>query len=195
MPAERGARYHCHSHMNRRDLLKLGASVAAAPAAGIAQDHEHHNTGAAAKPTDAWKPELFDEHEAKTVLALVDLIIPATDTPGAKAALVDRHLDHILAASEEEEKTRLREGLWWVDGYSIRKKGKPFAECAASDQTAILESLDAGTEPDIAPGHHFFGMLKSMTARIYYSTDAGFQELNKGGRVPPTFGCRHAEHS
>ena len=96
--------------MNRRDLLKIGASVAAAPAAGIAQNHEHPVAGTAARPADSWKPELFDEHEAKTVLALVDLIIPATDTPGAKAALVDRHLDHILAAGDSWKYTAKERG-------------------------------------------------------------------------------------
>jgi len=89
--------------MNRRDLLKLGATAAAVPAAGLAQS---------AKPVDNWKPELFDDHQNQTVIALIELIIPATDTPGAKAALVNRHIDHILAAAPEDEKTQFREGLW-----------------------------------------------------------------------------------
>ena len=60
---------------------------------------------------------------------------------------------------------------------------------------AILETLDAGTDPDTGPGHKFFQMLKGMTAQVYYSTEIGFNELNKGGRVPPTFGCQHPEHA
>src|SRR5438445_11766535 len=84
--------------MKRRDLLKLGASVATTPALGIAQEHGHAATGTA-KPAAEWIPELFDDHQNQTVIALVDLIIPATDTPGATAALVNRHMDHILAAA------------------------------------------------------------------------------------------------
>src|SRR5690349_14605878 len=144
----RGLRYHVHSVMNRRELLKLGASVAAAPAAGIAQQHEHPASGAAPKPTAEWKAELFDEHENQTVIALVDLIIPATDTPGAKAAVVNRHMDHILAAAPEDEKTRFREGLWWIDGYAMRKYSKPFTGCNTPEQTAILQTLDQGKDPD-----------------------------------------------
>jgi len=180
--------------MNRRDVLKLGASVAAVPAAGVAQQHDHA-AGPATKPGADWKPELFDDHANETVIALIDLIIPATDTPGAKAALVNRHMDHILAASPEEEKTQFREGLWWVDGHALRTHGKPFAACSAEQQTSTLEALDSGTDSDLAPGHRFFQMLKGMTTQIYYATEAGFRELNKGGRVPATFGCRHPEHA
>ena len=179
--------------MRRRDLLKLGASVAAAPGASLAQQHGHSD--ATAKPAPAWKPELFDDHENETVIVLTDLIIPATDTPGAKAALVNQHLDHILAASLEEEKTRFREGLWWVDGYALRKHGKPFTGCTPEGQIAILEALDAGLDPEGTPGHHFFQMLKGMTTEIYYATEIGRNELNKGGRVPATFACRHPEHA
>src|SRR2546426_3964446 len=93
-------RYHVPS-MNRRDLLKLGASAAAVPAAGLAQQHDEHATPAqkVAKAATEWRPELLDDHQNQTVMVLVDLIIPATDTPGAKAALVNRHIDHLLAAA------------------------------------------------------------------------------------------------
>ena len=46
----------------------------------------------AAEPPDPslsspdWKPKFFDEHENETVVVLSDLIIPATDTPGAREA-------------------------------------------------------------------------------------------------------------
>jgi hypothetical protein len=34
-----------------------------------------------------------------------------------------------------------------------------------------------------------------MTAGIYYNTQIGYQELNKGGRVPATFACDHPTHA
>jgi len=186
--------------MKRRDLLKLGASIATVPAAGLAQQHEHSATAAnqiakSGVSASDWKPELFDDHENQTLIALVDLMIPATDTPGAKAALVNRHMDHILAAAGEDEKTRFREGLWWIDGYALRRYGKPFIGCTTEEQTVILQTLDEGKDADTAPGHQFFPWLKGMTAQVYYSTEIGFQELNKGGRVPTTFACPHPEHS
>jgi hypothetical protein len=173
--------------MNRRDLLKLAATSAAVPAVGIAQQP----TG---KLTLSWTPSFFDEHQHLTVVMLVDLIIPVTGTPGAIAAQVDRHLDHLLAASPEDDKQVFREGLGWLDGYAIRTQGKPFVRCARDRQVFILQTLDEGEAPDLAPGHRFFALAKRLTAQLFYATEIGFNELNQGGRVPATFGCPHPEH-
>ncbi len=173
--------------MNRRDILKLAATSAAVPAVGIAQQP-------AGKLVSSWTPAFFDEHQHLTVVALVDLIIPVTDTPGATAAQVDRHLDHLLSASPQDDKQAFRDGLGWLDGYAIRMEGKSFVRCARDRQVSILEKLDTSDTPDLAPGHRFFALAKRLTAQLFYATEIGFNELNKGGRVPATFGCPHPEH-
>ncbi len=163
--------------MKRRDLLKLGASAAAAPVL-LAQQA-------------AWTPAFFDAHQNETVVALTDLLIPATDTPGAKAALVNRHLDHLLDASPFAEQERFLDGLSWLDGDAIQRHGKPFTRCSEPQQIAMLEALDSGS----GPGHEFFRLAKRLTAELYYATEIGFGELNKGSRVPSTFACRDNAHS
>ena len=146
--------------------------------------------------TAAWKPALFDAHQNDTVVALSELILPATDTPGAKAALVNRYLDKLLHDGGEEVRGRFLEGLAWLDGYSIKKYARPFVRCTAAEQTATLEAMDAGSEPGIGSGHAFFGLAKRMISQVYYATEIGFKELNKGGRVPGALsGCRHSEHA
>ncbi|MCC6367199.1 MAG: gluconate 2-dehydrogenase subunit 3 family protein [Bryobacterales bacterium] len=166
--------------MNRRDYLQVAATTALASPA-LAQ-------------TAAWKPQALDAHQNETVIALTDLIIPSTDTPGAKAAQVNRYIDLLLHDGPLSERDRFLEGLSFLDAYSIRKQGEPFVRCTPAQQTAILEAFDKNESPDVAPGHRFFRMAKQLTSRIYYSTEIGYKELNKGGRVPSTFGCRHAEH-
>jgi len=172
--------------MNRRDILKLAATSAAAPAVGIAQQP--------AKSAPAWTPSFFDSHQQQTVAVLVDLIIPSTDTPGALAAQVERHIDHLLSASPEDDKQAFRDGLGWLDGYAVRTQSKTFLGCARDRQISMLETLDTSTAPDLAPGHRFFQLAKRLTAQLYYATEIGYNELNKGGRVPATFGCPHPEH-
>jgi hypothetical protein len=177
--------------LKRRDLLKLGASTAAAPLA-LAQQHiEHSAKPVSIVPHTVWTPQLFDAHQNETVVALTELIIPATDTPGAKAALVNRHLDHLLHDGPAADQARFLEGLAWLDGYAIRKHDQPFTRCSESQQTAILEELDGGS----GPGHEFFRYAKSLTASIYYTTEIGFKEMNKGGRVPAGFGCTDSGHA
>jgi hypothetical protein len=165
--------------MNRRELIGITASIA-----GVLP---------ALSQTAAWKPKVFDAHQNETVIVLTELIIPATDTPGAKAAQVNRYIDLLLADGPAEDRERFLEGLAFLDGYAIRKHQAPFLKCTAAQQTAILETFDrAGDTTD--PGHRFFRMAKQLTSRIYYATEIGFKELNKGGRVPSSYGCSHPEH-
>ncbi len=182
--------------MNRRDLFKLGvtAATAAAPAAEAAQT-AGGGAEALQKVQAAWKPALFDAHQNETVIALTELMIPATDTPGAKAAQVNRYLDLLLNDGPAERREQFLAGLAWLDGFALRQHQKPFVKLTAAQQTALLEKLDGATGEALQPGAEFFRHAKQMTARIYYSTQIGFQELNKGGRVPASFGCKHPEHA
>jgi hypothetical protein len=165
--------------MNRRDLLLFSAG-AALPLRTFGAD---------------WKPAALNAHQNETVIVLTELIIPATDTPGAKAALVNRYIDQLLGEGPAAERDRFLEGLKWLDEYATRIHMQPFVRCAPAEQTAILRTLDAGGDAEVEAGHRFFRMTKQLTARIYYATQAGFRELNKGGRVPSTFACKHPEHA
>lgn len=166
--------------MHRRDFVKLGASFCAIPAAWAQQ----------AARVD-WRPSVLDSHQNETVIALTDLIIPATDTPGAKAANVNRYIDLFLRDGDAGQRERFISGLDGLDGLAIREHGHPFVHCSGADQIAMLLALDEGS----GAGHAFFLQAKSLTTRIYYATEMGFRELNKGGRVPATFGCEHASHA
>ncbi len=162
--------------MDRRNLLQLAA--VAAPGTALAQ----------VSTTADWKPELFDAHQNETVVALSELIIPATDTPGAKAAFVNRWMDRLLAAGPQEQRDTFIAGLGWLDGHSIDLHRKPFVRLTEAQQVAILKSFDAGS----GPGTQFFRMAKGLTSRIYYATEIGMRELNKGGRVPASYAtCTH----
>ena len=135
----------------------------------------------------AWHAEFFDDHQVQTVAALAELIIPRTDTPGARDALVHQHLDHILAESPQSDRTKFLEGLWWLDGYCLQSSAKPFNDLPPAQQMEILVHLYESSEPDIQPGTEFVRLAKTWTAKIYYSTQIGVQELNKGGRVPSSY--------
>ena len=161
--------------MNRREAIKTGVAAAAAvPFLGAA----------------TWKPAVFTAQQNATVIALIDLIIPATDTPGAKAALVNRYIDLLLHEGPASERERFLSGLKLLDEESVRREKAPFVKLSPAKQTALLESLEAEGKGD---GHAFFRMAKSMTSRIYFETEAGFKELNKRG-VPKTWACTHPGH-
>jgi hypothetical protein len=171
--------------MHRRDLLKLGLAVlpATIPAAWAQQ---------AAKPD--WRPAVLDEHQNETVIVLTELIIPATDTPGAKAARVNRYIDLFLRDGDARQRERLIAGLNWLDGHALREHSHPFVRLTPAQQTAMLTAISQGGS-SLPAGREFFRSMKSLTSGIYYNTQIGYQELNKGGRVPKTFGCTHGTHA
>ncbi|MBL8176628.1 MAG: gluconate 2-dehydrogenase subunit 3 family protein [Bryobacterales bacterium] len=165
--------------MNRRELIRITASAAGALPA-LSQ-------------TAAWKPKVLDAHQNETVIALTELIIPATDTPGAKAAQVNRYIDLLLADGAATDRDRFLDGLAFLDGFAIRQHKAPFVKCTSAQQTAVLETLDRGGDASLESGHRFFRMAKQLTSRIYYATEIGFRELNKGGRAPAKYGCTHSD--
>lgn len=162
--------------MNRRELLQISAAATTLSPA-LAQKAQ-------------WTPKLFDAHQNETVVVLSELIIPATDTPGAKAANVNRYMDLILNDGPAAERDRFLDGLAFLDGYSLRQHNAPFVKLTPQQQTAILEAFDTGSAGETAPGHAFFRMAKQLTSRIYYATEIGYREMNKGGRVPATYACK-----
>ena len=87
--------------MNRRELLRNSLL-----AMGVVAVNPHAGARIFAAGEDAfvelerpdWTPVFFNAQQNETFTALSDAIIPATDTPGAKAALVNRFIDLVLSA-------------------------------------------------------------------------------------------------
>jgi Gluconate 2-dehydrogenase subunit 3 len=164
----------------------------------IADTHPHGHRAAVA-PAGGWKPTLLDVHQDATVSAISELIIPATDTPGAQAALVNRFIDGVLAAAAEPEQREFLRGLGFLDDRSRQLFGCDFVSARPDQQTALLTILSADTTP--APGDEigrdFWRVIKAMTVAGYYGSEIGLeQELGDDGQVfllefP---GCRHPEH-
>ena len=181
--------------LQRRDWIKtaIAGSGAVAAAPLVTQIVPAPAPGAQAGANPAWKPLLFDSHQNKTVVALTELVIPATDTPGAKAAKVNEYIDLMLHDVASDKGHGFLKGLGWLDGHAIRSHGAPFVALEEEHQIAILESLDEAEDPDLAAGAEFFARLKRLTVEGYYTSRIGIAELNKNG-VPATFACEHDDH-
>ncbi len=154
----------------------------------------------AGKPNPNWKPLVFDAHQNETVVALTDLIIPATDTPGAKAALVNRLIDLWLNDEDGDKQKDFYEGLSWIDGRCLRLHNKPFIDLTEEQQTALLSTLadPENKNPQDQEGVRFFQDLKDMTVFGYYTSQIGLdQELQYQGDAYNTEfpgACTHPEH-
>lgn len=157
----------------RREAL---VTIAAAPVAASA-------IPAAAQ--EAYQPRVFSETHLGMVKDLVQMIIPATETPGAGDVGVHQMIDGMLS-----EKANLVEpflaGLQKLEGYG-------FSDLDEEKRTALLtEFMDANDDRE-----RFFRLLKNMTIDGYYSTETGLvEELGyQGNTYLAEFpGCTHPEH-
>jgi hypothetical protein len=197
--------------VNRRELLRgaLYASLASAlgPAFSVAQAVSAELTPAA-KGEDGskyltdpnWKLAFLNDQQNETLIVLSDVIIPATDTPGAKEALVNRYIDLILSVQPAEFQKQFTDGIAFIDSESQKQYGKDFRALAAEDQHALLMpwAYQAGAsiwtqEAKVDPAHQHFGRLKAMIAAAYYGSEIGAKELGwDGAYTHGTYeGCDH----
>lgn len=205
--------------MKRRELLRAsvitGAAAALSTALPAAQKQEQQapkdELTPAQRGVDAskdlaspnWKPLFLDEHQNETLIVLSGLIIPATDSPGAKEALVNRYIDLVLAADTRDNQRNFLNSLAYIDGESIRRYKAAFRYLAREDQDDLLHSLAyplsasgwTGEAPTSEAGYQHFEHLKQRIVFAYYSSEIGTQELGWDGKVMHGVyqGCDHNE--
>ena len=106
----------------RRVLQVLGAAtVAPAVAEGAWMFHPLVPPQEGGGP---WRPRFFTADESATIETVAELIIPETDTPGARAANVHQYIDWRVGQAAQNAggrlPARMRDGLSWLDGRDRR---------------------------------------------------------------------------
>src|SRR4051794_40621099 len=119
--------------------------------------------------TDAWAPKVLTGPQNETVATLCELIIPTTETPGARRAQVNRFIDGVLQEAVQEDRRAFLEGLAWMDRRSNALFGSNVLAATPEQQTELLTRLSAlnSSAPEEKPGVDFFEALKSMTIEGY----------------------------
>jgi len=165
----------------------------------VAQSHLQVHAADPALTAQDWTPRILTARQNDAVVTLSELIIPETDTPGAKAARVNRFIDSVLFGAKPEDRDEFLRGLAWMDERSRSLFGTDIVSAAAADQNALLKKFsDEDTQaPEDRIGIDFFRALKSMTISGYYSSEIGLrQELGDDGQLflAEFRGCDHPEH-
>lgn len=160
----------------RRVLAALGAVAASAavPAAGrqAARRPAGEVTGIRSpllRPlATPGAPRALTTGELETLGALVDTILPATDTPGARGAGVHTYLDD-AASVEPATRDELRRGLALADAKAVARHGRPYRQLAGPSQDDVMAALAAGAPAE----REFFESLKRRTIDAYYRSEIG----------------------
>ena len=191
---------------NRRQALQtlatgaVGAATSSewvASLTALARQEAHAHAAGAAIAAQDWAPRVLSARQNDQVNALSDLIIPETDTPGAKAVLVNRFIDDVLNKAQPAVREEFLSGLAWIDARSKTLFGKDLLTASAAEQTGLLTRLSTEGSQEQRIGIDFFQAIKSMTINGYYTTEIGLRrELGDPGQLflPQFQGCEHPEH-
>lgn len=190
--------------MLRRELFKILGAGAVLPALSP----EAFAFFQQAQPAKNYALQTLSPHQNETVVAMIDQIIPATDTPGAKGARVNEFIDLILTEwATEEERRNFLQGLAGIDEQSHTLFGKDFVEASGAQQVALLQAMDdlslsihshhvrrstAETEEERDPQMrgNFFKVFKGITVHGYYTSEIGFTQEIKEQIIPGALhGC------
>jgi hypothetical protein len=195
--------------VHRRELFRRtlwGAAGVAADAIPRAEAREFPADYNASKELERpdWKPAFLDDHQNETLIVLSDLIIPKTETAGAKEALVNRFIDRLLAAETPATQREFLGSVAYLDGESMARYGSAFRYLPPESQAEFLgylayphslETWGTGASGEF-PGHAHFRRLKDWISRAFYSSEIGARELGYDGPAHGEFeGCTHPEGS
>ena len=125
-----------------RATLLVGGTLAAAHLAGA------EGSAWAATIAPDWRARTLDATQRDVVATVGEHIIPATNTPGARAAGVDRFVDVILSDYyKEAERKQFLDGLADLDARSRKGNGSAFLQASPAQQLALLRAMDAESFP------------------------------------------------
>ncbi|WP_419803259.1 gluconate 2-dehydrogenase subunit 3 family protein [Mucilaginibacter sp.] len=123
--------------------------------------------------------ELFGQDDISFMDEIGETILPATSTPGAKAAGVGKFMAVMVRDCYKPEDQKIfTEGITKLDDASKKKNGKKFMECDPKQRTAVLIDLDKEqkayqTNKKKEDPNHYFRMMKELTMLGYFTSEVG----------------------
>lgn len=143
--------------------------------------------------------EYLSQH-TQMIAALADLIIPPTDSPGAKQAGVGAYiLQSVRECTTRNSQNFFIDGLKDVQQYCLSHHNKVFIECTVDQQKVALSHFEAAGKPyngiagkiqSRVMGDSFFTTLKRHTVEGYCTSMLGATQALAYDHVPGMYaGC------
>ncbi|MEO5999064.1 MAG: gluconate 2-dehydrogenase subunit 3 family protein [Chitinophagaceae bacterium] len=138
----------------------------------------------------------FDQDKVAFLDEIGETIIPATSTPGAKAAKVGEYMKVIVDDCYDEKNRKIFiEGLAKINEASKKKFDKSFLEADANQRHALLVDLDNEQKEYMKKkkkdeSSHYFRMMKELTLLGYFTSEIGCTQALRYVDVPGKYeGC------
>lgn len=178
--------------MNRREALNMVAMLMGGTIVGGTVFLEGCKTAdkkaVAALPLTPEQIAFLDE--------VAETIIPATDTPGAKAAKVGEFM-HVMVTDcyDEKDQAIFIEGFGKLDEASETKFKSDFMKLNAEQRKELLtgidkEARDYASKKKKEDPNHYFTLMKQLTLLGYFSSEVGATQALRYVAVPGKYeGC------
>lgn len=161
--------------MHRRTLLKnailIGGGVLFMPAC----------SNQPGKKAAAWKHLSLSATEETLLAEIVETLLPATDTPGAKALELDQFvLMMVDDCYPPDQQVAFIQGLRQTEALAGKLYGRSFSKCPTADRVKVLQALPkqgAATE-------QFYKLLRELTREGYLKSKYVMTELLPYELVP-----------
>ena|ERR1041385_2953260 len=185
--------------MNRREAIRrtailMGGAVSAPTIMAILK-------GCKPKPDINWKPSFFNEEQAMVITTVSAIILPATDTPGAKEVGVPAFIEQIIhEVYSPEDRESFMNGLAGFMKDAELKFNDPFVDLEVEQQTAFVtqvhetawkEMNDDKNKKSKDSDKPFILKMKELTMLGFFTSEVGATKVLQYEQVPGHyFGCR-----
>jgi hypothetical protein len=139
-----------------------------------------------------WQPRLLSARQAALLQEVVEVIIPTTDTPGAKAALTHVFVDlYVKDCYPKAQQELFLKGLDDLEAISRKQLRRPFLDLSPDERLGLLKQMEKESfDKDEAVEQSFIRMLKNLTLMGFFSSQPGATKAATYMRSPGTFeGC------
>ncbi|MCU0369146.1 MAG: gluconate 2-dehydrogenase subunit 3 family protein [Cyclobacteriaceae bacterium] len=179
--------------IDRREALKktallMGAAVSASALTGILQ-------GCKATPELLYTPVFFTPDQARIVTEVAEIIIPKTDTPGAKDAGVPGFIDTMLKdCYKKEDQDRFLAGLTAFEEEAKKAYGDSFIYCTPEQQVEFVKKTHEAALKEMKENKEakrpFILMAKELTLLGFFTSEPGATQVLQYIAVPGAYkGC------
>ncbi|MFT6333900.1 MAG: gluconate 2-dehydrogenase gamma chain [Saprospiraceae bacterium] len=177
--------------MERRDILKasaifLGYGLVGGTSVAVLN-------GCKADTGDGWTPSFFSQEEVGMLAEVAERIIPKTDTPGAKDALVHRYLDEAVSFNfDDDEKIMIKKGIGLFNELANSKFKKKFVDLNPEEMDNVIQQTADNAKVNVKGDNRpqIFPQIKGMVAAGFFTSEVGATQALVYLSVPgPYQGC------
>jgi hypothetical protein len=179
-------------------MLRVGVlmgGVISAPALSIL-------SGCQTKTNPAAEGQVFNADQEKMIAEIAELIIPATDTPGAKDAQVPEFISLMIKdCYPEKDQQSFKEGLDQLEKASQQAYDRSFVELEQEQQVELLTKAESDAraqreqnKDNKEAGLPFLHMMKELTLIGYFTSEPGATQALDYVQNPGSYdGCTTME--